>query len=86
MMMNTKTGKFILAGSAILCFLLLRKHYINMLEKFEYNQNLDQYLNRFIEFYDSSNLLEVNKRFFMLIDYGLDAEEAFNLLISKVNK
>jgi hypothetical protein len=57
-----------------------------MLEKFEYNQNLDQYLNRFIEFFDTDSLLEVNRKFIMLVDHGLDADEAFNLLISKVNK
>lgn len=48
----------------------------------EYDPTLTQYLNRLREFFDIENLDKMEDEFLCLIDFGLNANDAFNTVTS----
>lgn len=50
------------------------------------NPTTNQYLNRLIEFYDSSEMNIIENEFFSLVDFGMSPEYAFMALIKNGEK
>ena len=84
-MKNTTGTKLAFLGLA--CTILYFRYRSSfMLDRYNSKPEIRHYLNRLIEFYDLSALDNVRQSFFEMLDYGLDADQAFHLLISKVTK
>lgn len=79
-------GKSIIIATAVLVGIILPCMAISMrsLSRYENYPEIRQYINRLIEFFDIENFIVAKTKFIDLIDHGLDPDQAFNLIVSKV--